>query len=348
MVTSTDPHPDEDLVQSEDHEHWGGTSRHVWPIVVKVLFLGTVIALAISITPMLVAAESWLFLLAVWAIAAVLLATYATQRFLPFKYLVPGLLMLALFVVYPIILTAQTSLTNYGDGTRSTKEETVAQIIGSSVVQTPDAPRYNLERRDRELGDHRPVHLLPRQPGGRHPLQGHRGRARGARPGRRHGRERQDHRRRRLHVPDRQGGQRGRGRHQGVHRADRGRRDPCPRHHDGLRRDHHPGVRRGGRHDHRRHHRHGLHRAAAGRPRVLRRRCRQPGVRPVLEGQRRAGQLQEAAHQLRDPQRLHQHLHLDLPLRDAVGGDDVHPRAAAGDDASTTRGCAARRSIGQS
>ena len=144
MVTSTDPHPDEDVVQSEDHEHWGGTSRHVWPVVVKVLFLGTAIALAISISPMLVTAESWLFLAAVWAIVAVLLATYATQRAQPFKYLVPGLLMLALFVIYPIILTAQTSFTNYGDGTRSTKEEAVAQIVGSSVVQTPDAPRYNL------------------------------------------------------------------------------------------------------------------------------------------------------------------------------------------------------------
>jgi arabinogalactan oligomer / maltooligosaccharide transport system permease protein len=116
----------------------------VWPVVVKVLFLGTAIALAISISPMLVTAESWLFLAAVWAIVAVLLATYATQRAQPFKYLVPGLLMLALFVIYPIILTAQTSFTNYGDGTRSTKEEAVAQIVGSSVVQTPDAPRYNL------------------------------------------------------------------------------------------------------------------------------------------------------------------------------------------------------------
>ncbi len=205
--------------------------------------------------------------------------------------------MLALFVVYPIILTAQTSFTNYGDGTRSTKEETVAQIIGSSVVQTPDAPRYNLSVATDRLHDHRTLHLLPRQPGRRHPLQGHRGRARGARRGRGHRRERQDHRRRRLHLPDRQGGQRRRGRDQGVHRPHRQRSDPRARHHDGVRGHHHARVRRGRRHHHRRHDRHGLHRAAAGRPRVLRRRRRQPRVRPVLEGQRRAGQLQEAPHQ---------------------------------------------------
>ena len=49
-----------------------------------------------------------------------------------------------LFVVYPIVMTAQASFTNFGDGTRNTKEETVNPIVGGSVVQTEDAPRYNL------------------------------------------------------------------------------------------------------------------------------------------------------------------------------------------------------------
>ncbi len=49
-----------------------------------------------------------------------------------------------LFVVYPIVMTAQASFTNVGDGTRNTKEETINSIVGGSVVQTEDAPRYNL------------------------------------------------------------------------------------------------------------------------------------------------------------------------------------------------------------
>ncbi len=48
MATTTDPRPDADVVQTEDHEHWGGNNRHVLPVVVKVLFLGTVIALAVA------------------------------------------------------------------------------------------------------------------------------------------------------------------------------------------------------------------------------------------------------------------------------------------------------------
>lgn len=113
-------------------------------LVVKILFLGIVVGTAAALTPTLIGQEQWPFLVGIWVITAILLATYATGRGIPAKYLVPGTLMLAVFVVYPILLTAKTSFSNYGDGTRSTKDEAIAQIVGSSVVQTPDAPRYTL------------------------------------------------------------------------------------------------------------------------------------------------------------------------------------------------------------
>ena len=331
MVTSTDPRPDEDVVHSEDHEHWGGTSRHVLPVIVKVLFLGTALALAISITPTLVQAKSWLFLLAVWAIAGILFITYATRRFLPFKYLVPGLLMLVLFVVYPIILTFQTSLTNYGDGTRSTKEETVAQIIGSSVVQTPDAPRYNLSVATEGSKTTGPfTFFLVSQADGTL----YKGTEDGleelsadevtvendkitaadgytfltAKEVNAAGDAIKD-----FTVPTDNGAIRA----LGITTAFEGTTTLEYDADADTITDVTTGTVYTVQH--------------ARRPRVLRRRRRQPGVRPVLEGQRRSGELQEAPHQPRDPQRLRQHLHLDVPLRDAVGGLDVHPRAAAGD-----------------
>ena len=113
-------------------------------LIVKVLFLGTLVGTAIALTPGLLDQDRWGFLVAIWLVVAVLVSTYATQRGLPAKYLVPGTLMLVLFVIYPIFMTVQASFTNLGDGTRSTKEEAVAQIVGASVVQNPDAPRYNL------------------------------------------------------------------------------------------------------------------------------------------------------------------------------------------------------------
>ncbi len=117
---------------------------HVLPLLVKVVGLGVVVGLAAALTPTLLGQEKWFLLVAVWVISGVLVATYATGRGLPAKYLVPGVLLLVCFVVYPIVLTAQLSTTNYGDGTRGTKEEAVARIVGSSVQQTPNAPRYNL------------------------------------------------------------------------------------------------------------------------------------------------------------------------------------------------------------
>ncbi|MGD9960969.1 ABC transporter permease subunit [Nocardioides sp.] len=116
----------------------------VLALIIKIGFLGVVIGTAIALTPSLIGEDQWFFLIAIWLIAAILTATYATGRALPAKYLVPGTLMLTLFVVYPILLTAKTSFTNYGDGTRSDKETSIAQIVGASVVQTENSPRYNL------------------------------------------------------------------------------------------------------------------------------------------------------------------------------------------------------------
>ena len=129
----------------------GGRSRLTKPgrdgipaLLVKVLFLGVVIGTAIALTPALVGEESWFFLVAIWVITLILVATYGTKRGLPAKYLVPGVLMLVLFVVYPIGLTAQTSTTNFGDGTRSTKEEAVAFAEKHDVsydLEIPPRPR---------------------------------------------------------------------------------------------------------------------------------------------------------------------------------------------------------------
>lgn len=113
-------------------------------LVVKIVSLGLVLALAIALTPTLVATANWAFLVMLWAVVAVVVAVYLTGRIVPAKYLLPGVLMLVLFLIYPIILTFQLSTTNYGDGTRSSKEAAVARIVGTSAVQVPDGAVYSL------------------------------------------------------------------------------------------------------------------------------------------------------------------------------------------------------------
>ncbi|MDO8122141.1 ABC transporter permease subunit [Isoptericola sp. b490] len=122
----------------------GGTTRPL-PLLVKVLGLGIVAALAVLVTPPLIAQQRWGFLGVFWGVVALLAAVYATKRAVPAKYLVPGVLFLSLLVVYPILMTFQLSTTNYGDGTRTPKEVTISRIIASAAFQGDNARRFTLE-----------------------------------------------------------------------------------------------------------------------------------------------------------------------------------------------------------
>ena len=134
----------DEMKSPESRRSRGGRSAATSVLVLKVVALGTVVGLAFSLLPTLLAQDRWGYLVALVLIVLAVVATYATKRGMPAKYLLPGTLLLVTLVVYPAISTVQLSFTNFGDGTRTTQEQTVAQIIGSSVVQSPDAPRYNL------------------------------------------------------------------------------------------------------------------------------------------------------------------------------------------------------------
>ncbi len=113
-------------------------------LIVKIVCVGIIVALAVMVTPALVGTGQWAFLAVIWGIVAVLIVTYATKRLLPAKYLVPGTLLLVLFVIYPIIVTFQLSSTNFGDGTRTTKEVSISRIIANSAVQVDGARSFEL------------------------------------------------------------------------------------------------------------------------------------------------------------------------------------------------------------
>ena len=180
--------------------------------------------------------------------------------------------------VYPIGVTAKTSFTNYGDGTRSTKEEAVSQIIGSSVVQTPDAPRYNLTV-GTTVQDQRAVLFFLVDPDG-NALAGTPDATGVSSTRRGHDRELSCVRRT-VHDPDRAGAQRrrrGAGRLFAVPTEDADSGSSASPRFEGettLEYDEAADTITDVQN------RHGLHPPAAGRPGVLRGRGRQPGVGPV-------------------------------------------------------------------
>ncbi|MEE1649370.1 ABC transporter permease subunit [Brachybacterium sp. J144] len=117
-------------------------STSVPAVIARILVLGVTLAVTVFITPVLIAQQSWMWLAVLLLAAAAIFVLYSTKRYIPGKYLFPGTFFLAVFLIIPIALTVGYSFTNYGDGTRGSKEQAIASIVANSVQQSPDAPRY--------------------------------------------------------------------------------------------------------------------------------------------------------------------------------------------------------------
>jgi len=125
------------------------TARHHAPItatglVVKVVLLGLAAGIAIWAAFPLIEAEHWIGLAILAATTAGLFYLYLTRRHIPAKYLVPGTLFLIAFQVFPVLYTASTAFTNFGDGHRGSKDDAIVAIQTSSVKQVPGSTEYSL------------------------------------------------------------------------------------------------------------------------------------------------------------------------------------------------------------
>ncbi|GAA1751369.1 ABC transporter permease subunit [Streptomonospora arabica] len=92
----------------------------------------------------LYAAGQWVGVGVVVAATALIFYVYLSKRAVPAKYLLPGTLFLVAFQIVPVLYTLSTSVTNYSDGHRGTKEQAIDQIEASSVERTADATAYTL------------------------------------------------------------------------------------------------------------------------------------------------------------------------------------------------------------
>ncbi|MGO1407564.1 MAG: ABC transporter permease subunit [Brachybacterium sp.] len=119
-------------------------STSVPAVVTRIAVLGITLAVTVFIAPVLISQQSWMWLAVLVLSAVGIFALYSTQRFVPGKYLFPGTFFLSVFLILPIVLTIGYSFTNYGDGTRGTKEQAVGSIVASSVQQSADSPRYTM------------------------------------------------------------------------------------------------------------------------------------------------------------------------------------------------------------
>jgi arabinogalactan oligomer / maltooligosaccharide transport system permease protein len=69
----------------------------------------------------------------------------------PLRWMIPGLALVTLLVIYPILYTVSTSLTNYSDGHLLTKQQTVTLLRKQKYIP-PDAANYEWEGYISETG----------------------------------------------------------------------------------------------------------------------------------------------------------------------------------------------------
>ena len=113
-------------------------------LAIKWVLILAVMAGILWIATQLAAAGNTMAVIIAGLVGMGILAVYATRRAVPLKYLVPGLLFMALFQLWPVLYTANLSLTNYGDGHLYSKEASVKDIVAQSVREVPNTPRYKM------------------------------------------------------------------------------------------------------------------------------------------------------------------------------------------------------------
>ena len=123
----------------------------VW--LVKIVSLAVIDAVAVYAIFLLLAQGSWLVALIVGVVVAAVNVVYLTPGLLPPKYLTPGILFLLVFQVFLIVYTVYISLTNFGSGHNSTKEDAVNALLLQSQERVEDSPAYPLTVLER-AGEH--------------------------------------------------------------------------------------------------------------------------------------------------------------------------------------------------
>jgi arabinogalactan oligomer/maltooligosaccharide transport system permease protein len=150
-------------VASTRHPMQNSQAPRPWAVIGKWALLLVVLVVAGGLVQRLIEQGLWPAVVGVAFVATAVVAVYASHRAVPLKYLMPGLLLLLALQVWPIVYTVGTAFTNYGDGHRISKQESIDSIIANSVREVPGTSRYKLSVAVKEGADSAaasPVFLL--------------------------------------------------------------------------------------------------------------------------------------------------------------------------------------------
>lgn len=118
-------------------------SSRSWTFWLKVGIVAVIDALAVAAVPVLATDGAWA-LLALLTFSVLLINwAYLSPRASALKWLTPGLIPLALFVVWPVVYTAYVSVTNWATGNVLAKDQVIEQLEGE-VIRSPGGGSLDL------------------------------------------------------------------------------------------------------------------------------------------------------------------------------------------------------------
>jgi arabinogalactan oligomer/maltooligosaccharide transport system permease protein len=112
--------------------------------IVKIVLLGIADALAIAGLATAIDNEAWGYAAVLGVTLVALNVVYLPRRFVPMKYLLPGVFFLSVFALYPVLYTAKASTTNYGTGHVLSRAQAIQQIQSQSVRPVEGATKYDI------------------------------------------------------------------------------------------------------------------------------------------------------------------------------------------------------------
>ena len=119
-------------------------------VIVRYVLLALVNALAVYGLMALGAAGMWMGFAAMLVATIAVDVVYATGRFVPMKYLMPGLLLLLLYQIYVVLYTGAEAMTNSSEFNSGDQDRSVNVILAQNERRVPDSPQYRLTVLDQD------------------------------------------------------------------------------------------------------------------------------------------------------------------------------------------------------
>ena len=114
-------------------------------ILLKIFLLGGLNAFALWAIPILVINKTWIFAVYIGVSTLIIDYVFLSKKRIAAKYIVPGVLLLVAFQIYPALFTGYVAFTNYSTGHILNKDLAIDVLLSNSYESAPNAQPLSVQ-----------------------------------------------------------------------------------------------------------------------------------------------------------------------------------------------------------